>query len=77
VVFIGQQPVRPHHGLGQFLDRMVVQVDDGLVDHGATTRARPDERQAGNGTSDRNPQHDVHPGSPSAGHPAPAMSRHH
>ncbi|CAM4235618.1 hypothetical protein MYSE111917_18150 [Mycobacterium senriense] len=70
VVLAGQQPVRADHRLGQRPDRIVSEVDDGLVDHVGPLRTRPDQGQARDGSGDRNPQNDVHPGSPHAGHPA-------
>ena len=77
VALVGEQSIRADHGLGQRLDRLISEIDDGLVDHVVTRCPRRDKRQAGNGAGDRNPQNDVHRGSPSAGHPAPAISSHH
>lgn len=77
VVLVRQEPIRTDHGLRQLCDRVVSQVDDGLVDHVTTARTRSDERQAGDGAGDRDPQNDVHPCSPSAGHPRTSISRHH
>ncbi|ALL56217.1 hypothetical protein B586_19895 [Mycobacterium haemophilum DSM 44634] len=58
---IGQQLIRADHGLGQLLDRVISQVNSGLVNH----LTRPDKRQSGDRACDRNPQNDVHRGSPS------------
>ncbi len=69
VILVGQEPVRADDGLGQLPDRIVLEVEDGPVDHVVGLAGRQQD-QAGNGACDRNPQNDVHPGSPSAGGPA-------
>ncbi|BCO91375.1 hypothetical protein MINTM015_46320 [Mycobacterium paraintracellulare] len=65
VVLVGQQAIGSDHGLGERAERVVGEIDDGLVDHVGALGARPQERQAGDGTGDRDPQNDVHPASPS------------
>jgi len=75
MVFVSQQPIGSDDGVGQGLDGVVRQIDDGLVDHVLTLRSRFDERQARDPVCDRHPQNDVHRGSPSADRPNQQMSQ--
>ena len=75
MVFVSQQPVGANDGVGQSLDGVVRQIDDGLVDHFRIMRGRFDERQARDAICDRHPQNDVHRGSPSAGRTQPAPNQ--
>ncbi|CAM4137998.1 hypothetical protein MYBA111488_03960 [Mycobacterium basiliense] len=60
VTLVDQQTVRADHGLRQHQNRVVGQIDRGLVNHGTSLGGRADERQARDRTRDRHPQHNVH-----------------